>query len=130
MKRNTFIKALFGLPFVLPLLGKAVETKEDLFSEIDTQRLFFTPEMIVHKGLIIIRAGIKITQNTDRIICWKLTYDCGSKRHFGMTGVFNNGMIFQQAETVEEMCRQLNNSATDGWRILTKEELIYLIKNK
>lgn len=130
MNRNNFIKSLFGI-CTIPFIPKIA-----IGNPINNKRIMFTPEMLMryNTGLFIIKAGIDVYTH-NRIgyaatVCWKLIYSLErSIPKYGRCNFLTDGWFYPMANTKEELCELLNNDK-EGFRVLTKEEVIYIIQNR
>ena len=129
MKRNTFIKSLLGLPLLAYFGG-------NIPNPVDTNKVNFTVEMLTryNTGLFIIKAGVNVYTH-ERVgyaatVCWKLIYSLERTiPKYGRCNFLTDGWFYPMANTKEELCEILNNDK-DGYRILTKDEVKYIINNR
>jgi hypothetical protein len=138
MKRNTFLKTLLGLPFVAPLLS---------FSKAaNTAKIIFTPEMLRRNnyGLFIINTkvtDVKKNPSYAATVAWKLCYQHNHWKNtneepqqfnvYGKVNFLTDGWFYPIGNTKEQVCEYLNNNPHgETFRLMTKEEVIYLITNR
>jgi len=100
------------------------------------ERIIFTPEMLrlYNFGLFIIKLTTSedIRNNVDfaATVSFKLGYQLSKKiKKYGMTNFLTDGWFCDLADTVEELCDILNNDKF-GYRLLTKEEVNYMINHR
>lgn len=146
MKRNKFLKTLIALPFIAPLMSKA--SKAHPYSPNGT---VFTEEMLHgnNYGLFIIntKAGtfedIKKNPGYAATVSWKLGYSFGmvintvnNERYaakewnkYNKVNFLTDGWSCPIGNTNEDVLNYLNNSK-DKFRLMTKEEVIYLLTVK
>jgi len=136
MKRSTFIKA-FGL---IPLFSFS-----NLKGVKQNKVVVFTPEMITKNnfGLYIINNKANVFKNHDyaATVAWKLGYinkywksydgNCGIFQKYGKVNFLTDGWFCSMGDTYEEVCNYLNNNPHgEKFRIMTKEELFYIINHR
>lgn len=138
MKRNKFLKILLGLPFVAPILA---------FAKSKTEAVIFTPEMLSRHNYGLFIINIKATDVTKRpgyaaTVAWKLGYtnhfllssvtkEGNQYQRYTKTNFLTDGWVFPIGNTYEEVCEYLNNNPHgEKFRLMTKEEVIYLITNR
>lgn len=136
MKRSTFIKA-FGL---IPLFSFS-----NLKSVKQNKVVVFTPEMITKNnfGLYIINNKADVFKNPDyaATVAWKLGYNNqywrnfdgngGSFQNYGKINFLTDGWFCPIGDNYEEICEYLNNNPHgEKFRIMTKEELFYIINHR
>lgn len=144
MKRNTFIKGILGLP-ILSLFSfkQAAVIKQNPVVE-------FTPDILKKHnfGLYIINIKANVVENPNyaATVSWKLGYhldivestnNIESKRlrlrhnKYFMSNFLTDGWATPIGDNYEEICEYLNNHHYgEKFRIMTKEELFYLIENR
>jgi hypothetical protein len=100
------------------------------------ERTIFTPEMLTRHnfGLFIIKltASEDIRENVgfNSTVSFKLGYQMSTKiKKYGRTNFLTDGWFCDLADTIEELCDILNNDPW-GYRLLTKEEVIYMIDQR
>lgn len=136
MKRGKFLKTLAGLPLVLSQLSFSKKPR-------NLEKTIFTPEMLYRNnyGLFIInvKAGdVLTTKNLEyaATVAWKLTYSLGfrgGRERSSITNVFTDGWTFPipNSESYEEVCEWLNNNPYgDEYRLMTKEEVLFMISKR
>lgn len=142
MKRNKFLKTLLGLPFVAPLLA---------FSKPKPEAVVFTPEMLKRHnyGLYVINVkATDVTQNPGyaATVSWKLVWNFEKVKNpvfkggggevftwakYSMCNFLTDGWVFPIGDSYEDVCEYLNNNPHgEQFRLMTKEEVIYLITNR
>lgn len=141
MKRNTFLKSVLALPFVGGLLSFVSKPKEAV--------TVFTEEMLKRNnyGLFIINS--KVTDVTQRPgyaatqsfkLCWTLgvcrneirgEYTLIEFPKYCIVDFLTDGMILPIGSTYADMLEYLNNNPYgEKYRLMTKEEVVYLITNR
>jgi hypothetical protein len=100
----------------------------------------FTPEMLNKNnfGLYIIRAydsNIKENVSYASTVSYKLGYInhrlVESKKRYGLISFLTDGWFLPVAENDQDICDYLNNLPEgQKFRLLTKEEVIYMIKHR
>ena len=148
MKRNTFLKSIGGI-LGLGLLGfKSKPTIKQ------NSVIIFTPEILkkYNFGLYIIndKADVMARPDYAATVAWKLGWSLGVAKNadFYLKGVkhkgetfewpkynkinfLTDGWIFPIGDTKEGVCNYLNNNEYgEKYRIMTKEELLYIINNR
>ena len=86
MKRGAFLKLLFGLPFIAPLLAKSQSVSSN-------KVIIFTPDMLKKHnfGLYIINSKADVFKNPDyaATVAWKLGYNNHGKIPYNKYGIIN-----------------------------------------
>lgn len=142
MKRNKFLKILVGLPFVAPLFS---------FIKPKAEAITFTPEMLKRHNYGLFVINVKATDVTKNpgyaaTVAWKLVWNFEHARNppskgvekqvfrwskYSMCNFLTDGWVYPIGNTYEEMCEYLNNNPHgEKYRLMTKEEVIYLITNR
>lgn len=147
MKRNKFLKTILGLPLVFTSMSFTNKPKKSL------EKTIFTPEMLRRHnvGLFIVNIKAGDIVNSKNIgyaatVAWKICYhisplikpkneDDGkfniACNKYGKVNVFTDGWFCPMGNTDEEVCKYLNNNPYgESYRLMTKEEVIYLILNR
>jgi hypothetical protein len=142
MKRNNFLKALIGLPFVLSHISFASKRKETV--------THFTPEMLKRNnfGLFIIDSRVTDVRKNPSYaagVAYKLGYNMfswinlhykgettqrGNLKRYGKINFLTDGLFLGLGDTVEEVCDDLNNNPLRKFRLMTKDEVIFLITHR
>ena len=135
MKRSNFLKSLLALPFITPFLSSAEEKVVG-----NSEPTFFTPEMLrrYNYGLFIINTKatpkvIKENPGYSATVSWKLGYCNHPFKHdkddrYGKINFLTDGWFCPLAKDAEGMCEYLNNNPHgDKFRLMTREEVIYLL---
>ena len=141
MKRSTFLKTLGGLSLT-GLFGFKPSSKIHKNPVIE-----FTPEILKKNnfGLYLINDKADVEKNPDyaATVSWKLSWNLqvmvNSIRgrvtnkyewpKYGIVNFLTDGWYYPIGEKYEDICNYLNNS-DEKFRIMTKEELIYIIENR
>lgn len=145
MNRNTFLRQIglggltaLGLSFITP---KPKVAKNKVIE--------FTPEILkkYNFGLYIINDKADVVDRPDyaATVAWKLTYNLqvvvnnvkGKKEvvkewpKHSITNFLTDGWAYPIGNTLEEVCEYLNNNPQGTkFRIMTKDELFYIINNR
>lgn len=126
MKRITFLTSLLGS---IPLLSS--------FKQIETSsKTQFTVDDLVKNnyGLFIINDKVKdVTKRPGyaATLCWKLGYTHTRSGGYTMTNFLTDGWTNHIGDTKQAVCEYLNNNPYgQKYRLMTKEEIIYLISNR
>lgn len=140
MKRNNFLKLGIGIPllgmFSFKSISKELEIKKNPVIE-------FTPENLseFNVGTYIIKDGADVITNLNwsTTVVYKLVWQITLQRPFkdkvkvlkyGMCNALTDGWTYWIGDK-KELCDYLNNGPYgDKYRILTLEEMIYIIKNR
>lgn len=130
MKRNTFLKSLLGLPFLFSFTEKTVK-KNPVVT--------FTPEMLkkYNFGMYLINDKADVVKNPDysATVCWKLGWHLFVARpeipKYGKMNFLTDGWFHAIGHNYEDICEYLNNNPHgEKFRIMTKEELFYIIEHR
>ena len=148
MKRKSFLKLTIGLPFISTFLSA-----KSMFKINKNPVIKFTSENLseFNVGVYIIRhqtkngyvANVEINPDYCATVVWKLVYQLGYIVNnlkgekvrvrfpkYGMCNVLTDGWT-HWVGSKEELCDYLNNNPYgETYRILTKEELLYIIENR
>ncbi len=144
MKRNDFLKIILGIPLLFTKLP--VQAK-------NLGKTIFTPEMLSRNnyGLFIINVKAGDVINSKNIgycanVAWKLTWQMKYFKNpvsknvkeqvfefpkYSKTNVFTDGWVHPIGDSYEEVCEWLNNNPHgQEFRLMTKEEVVFLINNR
>lgn len=145
MNRNTFLKRI-GVLSVLPLLGFDIPK-----SVAKNKVIEFTPEIIkkYNFGLYLINDKADVVRNPNyaATVAWKLCWTNDrkpkdipteeEKKHlvrynrYCKVNFLTDGWICPVGNSYEEVCEYLNNNPHgEKYRIMTKDELFYIINNR
>jgi hypothetical protein len=138
MKRNNFLKALIGLPFVLSHISFASKRKETI--------THFSPEMLKKNnfGLFIIDSRVTDVRKNPSYaagVAYKLGYNMFSVRNannkgetnlkrYGKINFLTDGLFLGLGDTIEEVCNDLNNNPHRKFRLMSKDEVLFLITHR
>ena len=145
MKRSQFLASLLAIPAILSFTGKP-ERKST------TGKTIFTPEMLKRHnfGLYIIKADVDVfkegREGYASTVSYKLGWNLGvvvnpqikqtprraiNYLKYGMMNFLTDGYYHPIGNTYEEVCNYLNNNPYGvEYRVMTKEEVIYLISQR
>lgn len=145
MKRNTFLKSLLVLPVIFSFSTPKVRKNKVIT---------FTPEMLSKNnvGLYIINDKADVVKNPNyaATVAWKLSWnimlaknpkfklgdkECGGEEFriptYGKVNFLTDGWYCPIGNKCEDICEYLNNNPYgEKFRIMTKEELFYIIENR
>lgn len=97
---------------------------------IYTRRKFTKEELNANNfGLFIIRATCTdIVENVNyaATVSFKIGFSNKSERKYGLINFLTDGWFNPMADDLDELCDLLNNDI-DGYRLLTKEEVCFMI---
>ena len=97
---------------------------------IYTRKKFTEEELKLNNfGLFIIRAtctDIVSDVNYAATVSFKIGYQMSGERKYGLINFLTDGWFNPMANTLAELCDLLNNDI-DGYRLMTKEEVCFLI---
>lgn len=146
MKRNTFLKSVLALPFIGAISSFTRKPKEEV--------TFFTEEMLNRNnyGLFIIKSTVKDVRERPgyaATVSWKLGYSyhtfknpefthagekCGGEKFvfqkYGKMNFLTDGWYYPLGSK-EDVLEYLNNNPNgDKFRLMTKEEVIFLLTER
>lgn len=143
MNRKQFLKT--GLiSMLLGLFPFNIFSNEKVFIK-KNPLITFTPEILsqYNVGLYIINDKADVTKNLGyaNTVTWKLVWQFERQRNngtpinglpkYGLCNALTDGWTYWIANSKEELCSYLNdNPYGDKYRILTPEELIYIVKHR
>lgn len=151
MKRSSFLKLGLTLPFIGAFSFKALGSPEKKIKQNPV--IEFTKENLseFNVGTYVIRhktgkgyiADVEANPNYCATVVWKLVYQLGYAVNnlqgekvkvefpkYGLCNVLTDGWT-HWVGSKEELCDYLNNNPYgETYRILTKEELFYIIENR
>ncbi len=146
MKRNQFLKMMGLFPF---LLGSVKQDKTAILSKEEVT--FFTPEMLSRNnfGLFVINSKVKEVTFKNlgyaATVAWKLTYHNQTLVNtlqgkitarfdfprYMKTNFLTDGWSYPIGHNYEEVCNFLNNNEHgEKFRLMTKEEVLFIISNR
>ena len=139
MKRKTFLKSLLGLPILFSFKTESVKKNKVVI---------FTPELISKNdiGLYIIKDKVDVFKNPSyaATVAFKISWTLGvyvnelkgekmrnEYPKYGLTNFLTDGRYCPIGNTYQDICDYLNNNPYgEKYRIMTKEELFYIIENR
>lgn len=144
MKRNTFLKGIASI------LGLSLIPFKGMASIKRNKVITFTPEILRKNnvGLYIINDKADVVENPDyaATVAWKLCWHLNrpnenatkDEKEFQLSenknckvNFLTDGWICPIGNTDEETCEYLNNNKYgEKYRIMTKEELFYIINHR
>lgn len=143
MNRNNFLKKLTLGALSIPFLGFKSETVRK------NKVIEFTPEILnkYNYGLYLINDKADVVKNPDyaATVSWKLTWNSGvivnnidnkkivseSWCKYSITNFLTDGWTYPISSKKEEVCEYLNNNPYGHkFRIMTKEEVIYIMTHR
>lgn len=129
MNRNSFLK-LLGLSS----LGTVFSSFDNKHKIKSNKVVIFTPELLkkYNTGLYIIKDGTDVTLRPGyaATVSFKLVYHHLDGRTVrGLCNFLTDGWT-QLIGSEQNICDFLNHGSFQKYRIMTKEELIYIIENK
>ena len=128
MKRNTFLRGLFSASVLALLPFKTKAERQNKVVE-------FTPEMLIKNnfGLYIINDKANVFERPDyaATVAWKLSYHNNNGGNYGKVNFLTDGWFCPIGNTYKDICEYLNNNPYgEKFRIMTKEELFYIINHR
>jgi len=147
MKRNTFLKSLLALPFIGAISSFTKKPKEEI--------TVFTEEMLTKNnyGLFIINSKVKDVRERPgyaATVAWKLGYcyhtfknpefthkgeKCGGEKFtfqkYGKVNFLTDGWYYPIGSNYKDVLEYLNNNSNgDKFRLMTKDEVIFLLTQR